>query len=159
MREEAKSAGYMKYAAVAVVAVLAILFVPMVPVEVSYSEEEPYERPARYEVLSATIKESWDLRRGVYHIFEVVVKNVDKHGGTFSVTFYLYDVHGLFGKETVTNYIGPGVTMKFSAEFDTELGQDVKGEYTVSPPTVIDVRIVTRRRTVYRSIFELLIYG
>ena len=37
--------------------------------------------------------------------------------------------------------------------------QDVLGKYSVSAPTVIDERVVTKYGTAYKSIIELLIYG
>jgi len=131
----------------------------MIPVEVTYTETEPYERLATYEVTSATLTEGWDLTRGVYHTSKVVVKNTDKYGGTFTVTHYLHDVNGLYGTETTSGYIGAGGTETFKAEFDTRLGQDVRGEYSVSAPTVIDQRLVTKHKTIYKSIIEILIYG
>jgi len=72
-------------------------------VDVAYTETEPYERPATYDVTSDSITSGWDLARGVYHTVEVNVKNTDTKGGTFAVTLYLYDVNGLFGEETVNN--------------------------------------------------------
>lgn len=144
--------------AIAVV-ILIVLFIPMVPVVVTYTETEPYERPITYEVVEATLTGSWDIPRGVYHILEVVIKNTDKYGGTFEVTLDLYDVEGLYGREKVTHYVPAGATKSFKAEFDTYFHQDVRGEYSVSAPTVIDHRLVERRKTVYKSIIELLIYG
>lgn len=163
--------------AVAVI-VLAVLFIPMVPVQETYTETEPYEhviteveyyeREANYEVVSATLNEEMELLgRGVYHVFEVVVENIDSKGGTFTVTLSLYDVDGLYGIESIDHHIASGATEVFTAEFDTRLGQDVRGEYPVSAPkvmderlvekTVTDERLVTKERTVYKSIAEILI--
>lgn len=144
---------------IAVAVIIAVLFVPMMPVEVAYNETEPYNRLAEYDVVSATLTDSWDIPRGVYHISEVVVKNTDTYGGTFTVTHYLYDINGLYGTETTNEHVGAGDTKTFTAEFDTFLGQDVRGEYSVLPPTVIDQKVVTKHKTVYKSIIELLIYG
>lgn len=144
---------------VVVAVIVAVLLIPMIPVEVAYSETEPYNRLAEYQVVSATLTESWDVPRGVYHVSEITVKNIDANGGTFTVTHYLYDVNGLFGVETTAEYLSAGETKTFRAEFDTSLGQDVRGEYTVSPPTIIDQRVVTKHKTVYKSIIEILIYG
>jgi hypothetical protein len=143
---------------IVVVAIIIVLFIPMIPVDVAYSETEPYNRLAEYEVVSATLRESWDIPRGVYHISEVTVKNIDAYGGTFTVTHYLYDVNGLFGVETTSEYLSAGETKTFRAEFDTSLGQDVRGEYSVSAPTVIDQKVVTKHKTVYKSIIEILVY-
>jgi hypothetical protein len=145
--------------AVIIFAIIIILVVPFIPVRESYSEMEPYERAATYEVVSATLTQGFDLKRGIYHTLTVVVKNTDTKGGTFTVILRLYDVNGLFGEKTVSNYIAPGSSATFKAEFDTQLGQDVRGDYELSPPIVIDQRLVTKQRTVYKSIFEILIYG
>jgi len=59
----------------------------------------------------------------------------------------------------MSSYIAAGAIETFKAEFDTYAGQDVRGKYSVSPPTVIDERIVTKYKTVYKSIIEILIYG
>jgi len=140
--------------------VLVILFVPMIPVDATYTETEPYDRLCNYECVSAVLAEEYELLgRGVYHRCTVVVKNLDSYGGTFTVTHRLYDIDGLFGTETTSGYIGAGNTEDFVAEFDTSFGQDVRAEYSVSEPTVIDQRVVTKHKTVYKSIIELLFYG
>ncbi|MEM3551797.1 MAG: hypothetical protein QXV01_11995 [Candidatus Bathyarchaeia archaeon] len=157
---EAKK-GYKKViVGIAILAVVVVvLFVPLIPVDVTYSETEPYNRECQYEVVSATLRESWDIVRGTYHISEVTIKNIDSYGGTFTVTHYLYDVNGLYGTKQTSEYLAPGETKAFKAEFDTQWLQDVRGEYSVSAPTVIDQRVVTKHKTVYKSIIEILIYG
>jgi len=141
------------------IAIIAVLLIPMIPVDIAYSETEPYNRECRYEVVSATLTESWDITRGTYHISDVTVKNIDSYGGTFKVTHYLYDVNGLYGVQETSEYLAPGETKTFRAEFDTQWGQDVRGEYSVSAPTVIDQRVVTKHKTVHKSIIEILVYG
>jgi len=128
-----------------------ILFIPMIPIKEAYSETEEYEREATYEVVSATLKEENESI--------VLVKNIDAYGGTFTVTHYLYDVNGLSGTKTTGEYLSAGQNKTFRAEFDTQGLQDVHSGYSVSAPTIIDKRVVTRHRTVYKSIIELLIYG
>lgn len=157
-----KPKGYKKLivGVIVVAVILVVLFIPIIPVEVTYSETEPYDRLAKYEVTSATLTQELELfGRGVYHRSTVVVKNIDSYGGTFTLKHYLYDVNGLFGTETTSGYIGVGNSETFTAEFDTSLGQDVRLEYSVSEPTVIDQRVVTKHKTVYKSVIELLIYG
>jgi len=143
---------------VIIVVVLAVLFVPMIPVGETYNETEPYVREARYQVFSAILTEHWEpLGREVYHASEVTVKNIDSNGGTFTVTHSLYDVDGLYGSKTTSDYIAPGDTKVLRAEFDTQAFQDVRAEYSVSAPTVTDERVVTKTRTIRKSIFEILI--
>jgi len=145
---------------IVVAVILVVLFIPILPTEESYNETESYNRLAKYEVVSATLTEEFELfGRGIYHRTTLVVRNIDSYGGTFTVKHRLYDVDGLYGTETTSGYVGAGNTESFIAEFDTSLGQDVRAEYSVSEPTVIDQRVVTKHRTVYKSIIELLIYG
>jgi hypothetical protein len=144
---------------IVLVVVLVILFIPMIPVDATYNETEPYDRLATYQVTSATLTQEYELiGRGVYHRSTVIVKNIDSYGGTFTVVHYLYDVNGLFGTKTTSAYVGAGQTSNFVAEFDTSLGQDVRAEYSVSAPTVIDNRVVEKHKTVYKSIIELMFY-
>lgn len=139
--------------------VLVILFIPMIPVDATYNDTEPYDRLATYQVTSVTLTQEFELfGRGVYHRSTIVVKNIDSYGGTFTVIHYLYDVNGLFGTKTTSAYVGAGQTSNFVAEFDTSLGQDVRAEHSVSAPTVIDNRVVTKHKTVYKSIIELVFY-
>jgi hypothetical protein len=165
-------------ACVVVAVVLAVSFIPMVPVQETYTDTEPYqhvitevesyEREAQYQVVSATLTQHWEpLGREIYHASEVTVKNIDSEGGTFTVTHSLYAVDGLYGRKTASDYIAPGNTKVLRAEFDTEAFQDVRAEYSVSAPTIIDERLVertvtderlvTKERTVHKSIFELLV--
>ena len=145
------------YVIALVALVVAALFVPIIPVQVQSPVTVPFERPATYEVLSATLSGAFDLSRGYYVISEVVVKNTDSQGGTFQVTHRLYTVDGLFGAKTTSDYLAPGDTKTSKAEFDTKLGQDVRGNYSVSSPTVIDHRVETETKTVYRSAIDIII--
>ena len=145
-----------------VLAMLAILllasFVPFIPVEEEYNELEDYSRGATYTIVSSQLRESFDLSRGTYWIYEVVLKNTDDTAGTFQVTFELFVVAGLFGTKTNSAYIQPGSSQAIRVEFDTSLGQDVRGEHTINPPSVIDQRIVVKKRTINRSLVDILLY-
>jgi len=157
MNKEGKLRDYKKLiVGIIVVAmiIITILFTPMIPVKEAYSQTEDYEREAKYEVVSVTFKEE-----GAYHTSTVVVKNIDAYGGTFTVTHYLYDANELQGTRTTGEYLAAGQNKTFRAEFDTKGLQNVRGGYSVSAPTVIDKRVVTKHKTVYKSIIELLLYG
>jgi hypothetical protein len=158
-----KSVKIPKWAIISVVViavVIIVMFIPIIPTEETYNETEPFNRLATYQVDSATFTQELELLgRGVYHRSTVIVRNTDSHGGTFSVTHRCYDVNGLYGTETTDGYIAAGGTQSFIAEFDTAFLQDVRAEYSVSAPTVIDERIVTKTRTVYKSPIQMLIYG
>ncbi|MEM0302573.1 MAG: hypothetical protein QXI54_05330 [Archaeoglobaceae archaeon] len=138
-------------------AVLIFCLVPIIPVDVTYTAVEPYYRECQYEVVSATLRQSWDLSRGVYHISEITIKNIDSSGGTFTVTHKLYDIKGLYGTKITSEYLSPGQTKTFRAEFDTRWLQDVRGEYSVSAPTIIDQRLVTKHNTVYKSLIGIIV--
>ncbi len=143
---------------VVVIVVVAILFIPMIPVEESYSETEPYNRLAMYEVTSANLNENFEwFGKWVYQRSTIVVKNTDSFGGTFTVKHYIYDVNGLLATKTSDEYIGAGNTVTSTADFDTQWLQDVRGEYSITAPTIIDQRVVTKQRTVYRSPIDILI--
>jgi hypothetical protein len=143
---------------VVLVVIVVILVIPIIPVDATYNETEPYNRLATYDVVSATLTEGWDFSRGTYHTSTIVVRNTDSYGGTFSVTHRLYDVNGLYDIETTTAFVGSGQQYSFSTQFDTQWLQDVRGEYSVSAPTVIDNRVVTKHKTVYKSIIEVVFF-
>lgn len=153
MNEEAKPMGYKKLILGTIIVaaiIITILFIPMIPTKEACSETEEYEREAKYEVVSVTLKGNASI---------VVVKNIDAYGGTFTVTHYLYAADATHGTKTTGEYLAAGQNKTFRAEFDTQGLQDIYSGYSVSAPTVIDKRVVTRHRTVYKSIIELLIYG
>ena len=144
---------------IAIVVVIIVMFIPMIPVEETYNETEPFNRLATYQVDSTTFTQEFELLgRGVYHKSTVVVRNTDSYGGTFSVAHLCYDVNGLYGTKTTEAHIAAGGTQTFTAEFDTEFLQDVRGEYSVSEPTIIDERIVPKTRTIYKSPIQILLY-
>jgi len=152
VNKEARLIGYklLIVGIIVVAVIITVLFIPMIPVKEAYSETEEYEREAKHEVVLATLKANASM---------VVVKNIDAYGGTFTVTHYLYDVNGLCGTKTTGEYLSAGQNKTFRAEFDTQGLQDVRGGYSASAPTVIDRRVVTEYRIVYKSLIELLIYG
>ena len=152
MDKDAKPIGLKQLVVGIIVAVIVItiLFIPMIPVKEAYNESEEYERKAGYEVVSATLKVNASI---------VIVNNIDAYGGTFMVTHHLYDVNGLYGTKTAGEYLAAGQNKTFRAEFDTTGLQDVHSGYSVLAPTVIDRRVVTRHKTVYKSVIEILVYG
>jgi hypothetical protein len=134
-----------------------VLLVPIIPVDVTVTEVEYYERLARYVVIDYKVYDRFDFIRGRYTVVEVVVMNVDKYGGPFTVTMNLYTDGKRYGTQTISKYIAPGEILTFKAEFDTAFGQKVVGDYEVEAPTVIDKRLVTKHKTVYKSIIELIL--
>jgi len=138
--------------------ILAVLLIPLVPVKVSYTVEEPYERALDYEEVSVNLRTGFDISRGIYTVFEVRVRNIDVKPGTFTLTASLYTDQGVMGPETVREYIAPGETATLRVEFDTKLGQQVDHvSYEIEAPTIIDTRLVTKYKTVYKSLLELLL--
>jgi hypothetical protein len=162
--------------------IIVILFIPMIPVEATYSDTEPYEEtetytePESYEREATYVVDDRNLEEKLgfldfYVQSDVTVRNTDKYGGTFVVVHNLYDVHGLFGTVEDSFYLGAGESYTSTTTFDTSWGQDTVGSYDVTPPTVIDTRllektrvvqktrVVEKTKTVYKSIIEILIYG
>lgn len=144
-------------------AAIVVLFIPMIPIDATYTETEPYDREARYEVVSQDLTKEYELfGRGYYHRLTVVVRNRDP-GGIFRVTLELYVVSTtaslLFGSVTKTEYVEGGNTRDFVAEFDTYQGQEYGYNFHVTAPTVTDQRVVTKHKTVYKSIIELMTHG
>lgn len=143
---------------VAVVVAVAILFIPMIPTVEAYTVTEPYDRLATYQVTSATLTEEFELfGKGIYHRSSIVVKNTDKFGGAFTVTHYVYDVNGLLATKTTSDYMAAGGTKTFIADFDTKWLQDIRGEYSVAAPNVVDQKVVAKQKTVYKSTLEILL--
>lgn len=160
MREEGEGIGYKKFIVgfIVVAVILVILFIPMIPTSEAYNVTEPYERKATYVVDNRNLQEKLGFF-DVYVQSDVTVRNTDKSGGTFQVVHKLYDINGLFGTETDSFYLGAGASYTSTISFDTRWGQDTQGTYSVTAPTITDEQIVTKHRTIYKSIIELLIYG
>jgi len=142
---------------IVIVVILAILFIPMIPIEEAYSVTEPYERKCTYVV------DDWNLveKLGFFDVYvqsDVFIRNTDAYDGTFQVVHKLYDIDGLFGTETDSFYLGAGASHTSTATFDARWGQDTRGTYSVTAPTITDEHLVTKYRTVYKSIIQLLIY-
>jgi len=149
-------------AAVLVVAVIVMaLFMPIIPIEETYAdieyfdrvedytELESFARLCRYEEVSSDLTEEFEiLGRGFYHVYTIALKNTDNYGATFSIEFRLIYVNGMYETQTVSEYVGFARTQTFRAEFDTEMGQNVRGETKISVPTIMDERIVTKQRMV-----------
>jgi len=152
MNEGARLSSYEKLSVgiIGVAVVIAVLFIPMIPTREAYRVTEEYERDAKCEVVSVALEGNES---------QVVVKNIDAYGGTYLVTHYLYDAGELHKTKTTGEYLAAGESKTVRAEFDTEGLQDVSGGFSLSAPTVIDRRVVTRHRTVYKSLIEILLYG
>lgn len=161
MSGEEEKRGYKKLivGVIVVAVILIILFIPIIPIEEAYSVTEPYERVATYVVDDWDLVEKWSLNIGFYVQSDVAVRNTDEYGGTFKVVHKLNDIHGLFGTVTDSFQLDAGASYTSTATFDTRMGQDTLGTYSVTAPTIIDEQLVTKYRTVYKSIIELLIYG
>lgn len=142
---------------VVIVVILVILLVPMIPTTEAYNVTEPYERKVTYVV------DKWDLNEklGFFDVYvqsDVIVRNTDKYGGTFQVVHKLSDINGLFGTKTDSFYLNAGASHTSTATFDTRWGQDTKGTYPATAPTIVDEHLVTKHKTTYKSIIELLAY-
>jgi len=144
---------------IVVAVILVVLLFPMIPTSEAYNVTEPFERNCTYVVDDWDLEEKWSFSIGFYIQSDVTVRNTDESGGTFNVVHRLDDINGLFGTDTDSFYLGAGGSYTSTAIFDTSWGQDTKGTYSVTAPTITDEQIVTKHRTVYKSIIELLVYG
>ena len=122
-----------------------------------YTETVPYEEEVYLEFTSTDSGASVSCSDfGNYkECYYVSVTNIDDKGGLFTVncefeTLYrkLYDSQSL--------YINSGETIEFTCEADVDLSEDVKGTYTVTPPTktIVKYKDVQREKqvTAYRPV-------
>jgi len=154
---KAKKSKKLIVGAVAIVAIIVVLFaVPMVPVE----EIETYEREATYQGVSSNLSEEQNSEKGIYHTFEVTIKNTDKQGGRFMVNFHLLSGGSHIGgsPRQASAHIAPGATATLKADFEYTHGapglEYINSEYFISPPWIPEQRIVTRNRTLIETLIR-----
>lgn len=99
-----------------------------------------------------------------YKVISIVsLRNTDKYGGYFVVLHKLYSpsVTGLLDSIEDSIYLAPDESIASTATFDVDEEVDAyyPQSYDVTPPTVIDTRLVAKGRTAYKSIIELLFWG
>ncbi len=117
-------------------------------VQEAYQEQEAYQTPLSYSVLSSSLKEEWDLQKGYYYRYDITVSNSDDNGGQFTVNFVLQtSKHGTLS-DSSTQYVSSHSTQIFEKIFDTDMGEQVSGTHSVVPPTKTEYRTVTKYRTV-----------
>lgn len=136
-----------------------LLFAPIIPVSVEYKETEPVEVPVEYEYSaewgSTLLGLDWEL------YCEVVVENVDDEGGPFTVTVYFYDGDNLAYKDSDTKYIAPGQEATFTLyssglSYSTDWETRYHVTVDIDPPKKIEYRVVSRYKTKYISLIQLL---
>lgn len=119
-------------------------------VQEAYQEQEAYQTPLSYSVLSSSLKEEWELQKGYYYRYDVTVSNSDDNSGQFTVNFALQtSKHGTLSNSS-TQYISPHSTQIFEKIFDTDMGEQVSGSHSVVPPTKTEYRTVTKYRIVQK---------
>ncbi len=142
--------------------ILGILNLPLIEVQEPYAVLEPhresyttimiYNQYFKYRVVDTKIEEHYGVERGVFHIMSIGVLNRHTDGEQFLVELRLYDKDGIIGRKTIREYIGAGLITTFSAGFDTEEDQYVRGEYTVFPPIYEKQLSVNQTRTAYHLV-------
>ncbi len=154
---KAKKSKKLIVGAVAIVAIIVVLFaVPMIPVE----EIETYEREATYQVVSSNLSEEQNSEKGIYHTFEVTIKNTDKQSGIFLVEFCLYQSSSHIGgsPRQASAHIALGTTATLKADFEYTHGapslEYINSEYFISPPWIPEQRLVTRNRTLIETLIR-----
>jgi len=159
----------------AIVAILAILFfvIPFPTTEVyetteTYYETEPYQEQVlmQYQIIDPTdLTRHWNITLGYYDVGRVTVRNTDTEGGSFAVTYKFRNVYGVAKQETKSYFIGSGASYTFEFVYDSEMGEDVTGEYSISEPyktvtryhQVPKQRTVLKTRTVNKTLFQRLL--
>jgi len=140
---------------VTVLVLLLLITVPYIPTVENYTDQEVFERPAHYQVTSATQGDGIDwFGKWAYHWAKVNIQNQETSGGDFSVYFYVASGE-LTGAKTVSHFIGGTQTAEFYADWDTALFQGMDVKYTVTPPTIQDIKFVEKTRTVFKSLLQI----
>jgi len=146
--------------------IVAVLFIPIIPIDETYTITESYNRSLRYKCISAEV----DDQRGFeecFHIWEIILQNLDAVGGTFTVTYKWRESWRPFTSayqkwvtRNESQYLEPGETGTFRWEFRHKSFEPVVPrsslQYYVTAPVVADTRAVTRHKTHYRSIIGIL---
>jgi len=141
---------------------IACLLLPIIPVDETYETYETYDRRLKYKVVSAKCKDEIEFPGlECAYVSEVILKNIDEHDGTFTVTHYYEDVTGHWNyrswTKTTSRDLEPGESGTFRIQFSHNWMMTVKGNYKVSAPTVQDSRLVTRHKTCHKSIIGILL--
>jgi FlaG/FlaF family flagellin (archaellin) len=119
-------------------------------VEEPYIDQESYEVSLNYAVTEATFTEKWNSQYAFYTEYVIGISNTDNVGGTFEVTFYAdTSNHGTM-EQTKSIYISGHETRTIEAIFDTDIDEEVRGRYSIEPPTKTEYRSVTKYRTVQK---------
>lgn len=123
---------------------------------IPFQTTELYQEQVRmqYQIIDPTdLTEQWNISLGFYQVGRVTVRNTDTEGGTFSVTYKFRNVYGIAKQETSSYFIASGDSHTFEFTYDSEMGEDVTGEYSTSEP----FKTVIKTRTVNKTLFERLL--
>ncbi len=154
---------YATFLAIGVVIIIGILLISLsgsqggvIPgqqcqnIQEPYTEQEAYQEPLSYSIISSTITEDWNTQLGFFQRYKVIVSNGDDAGGSFVVNYALSTSnHGTL-MDSKTAYINAHSTETFEAIFNTDMGEQVSGTHQVTPPTKTAYRTVTKYRIVQK---------
>ena len=155
------------FLSIVAVSTAVVLFIPIIPIDETYTTTENYNRTLRYKVISAEVDERLTFGECDYW-WEIVLQNIDVIGGTLTVTYkwketwrpYTCERPGdcIWATRDESQYLESGETWTFRFEFNSEWLEPVVADqqYSISVPIVADTREVTRHRTHYRSIIDIL---
>lgn len=98
------------------------MFIPIIPIDETYDTIETSNRSLKYKVISAKTKDEIEFPRlETAYISEVILKNIDERGGTFTVTHEYEDTTGHWDyrewTKTTSQYLEPGENGTFRIEF------------------------------------------
>lgn len=81
-----------KIFALFLVGIAVVLFIPIIPIDETYTKTETYNRSLEYKIISAKCKDEIEFPElECSYVSEVILKNIDSHGGTFIVTHEYQD--------------------------------------------------------------------
>lgn len=116
-------------------------------VQEPYTVQVPYSYTYKYSVVDAKLERLWNSELGDYSKGTVKVANLEDMGGTFTVK-YTFKTVGETIPKISSKWISAHSTQTFEFIYDSKIGQDVVGSYSVTPATTTKYRTETRYRTV-----------
>lgn len=118
-------------------------------VQEPYTIQVPYTYTFKYSVVDSKLERLWNLELGDYTKGTVIVANSEDIGGIFTVNYEFRTVDKTV-QRTDSKYISGHSTQTFEFIYDSQIGEDVRGFYTINPATETRYREEIRYRTVQK---------
>lgn len=122
-------------------------------VQVPYEAQEAYDYYPTYKHEGHTLREKANLELGFYHQAIVKLRNTDSEATWYIVKYTFKTVDGNQPIQADRHFIEPDEVVEYKFIFDSKMGQDVRGTYTVDVEPIIKYKTVTKYRpeTRYRN--------